>query len=208
MSKKNEKTELEKKLEQELASSAEAQEPEASPCAGEDAPAGDVLVADKLIKTAAERDELNDQLLRLRAEFDNYRKRTARDTEQIRKRAAEGLLRDLLPVSDNLERALEHADGDPGGFAEGVGMVLAQLREVLAKSGLEPIDALGEAFDPNVHEALSHLPSEEHPADAVMEEYLRGYRVGDFVLRPAQVVVSSGPPEPQEADAEPAEKAE
>jgi molecular chaperone GrpE len=151
------------------------------------------LMARELIKRTAERDALQDQMLRLRAEFDNSRKRTAREIERIRKTASESLLVDLLPVVDNLERALNHANDTSGGFERGVAMVLAQMKEVLARTGLEAIPAQGEAFDPNVHEAVSQMPSDEYPADVVMEECVRGYRIGKYIVRPAKVVVSSGP---------------
>jgi len=141
-----------------------------------------------------ERDTVQDQLLRIRADFDNFRRRVARDNEQLRKTAAQNLMRDLLPVVDNLERALSHVEDKTSGLALGVEMVLKQFADVLSAQGLEPIAAKGEPFDPNVHEALTHQPSVEYPADTVMEEFQRGYRLGDFVLRPTQVVVSSGPP--------------
>jgi len=140
-----------------------------------------------------ERDDFKDQALRARAEFDNYRKRMARESERIRKTAAEGLMRSLLPILDNLERALSHVEDKSDGLALGVEMVVKQFADVLGGQGLEPIPAKGEPFDPNVHEALTHQPSDEYPADTVMEEFQRGYRLGDFVLRPTQVVVSSGP---------------
>lgn len=141
-----------------------------------------------------ERDDLKDQLLRNRAEFDNYRKRMLRENDQIRKTAARNLIEDLLPVLDNLERALGHAadvSADP--VLQGVDMVVRSLHEKLSGHGLSPIAALGQPFDPNVHEALAHEPSEEHPADTVVAEYHRGYKLGDLVLRPAKVSVSSGP---------------
>lgn len=142
----------------------------------------------------SERDTLQDQLLRARAEFDNYRRRVARENEQLRKTAAQGLMRDLLPIVDNMERALSHVEDKTSSLALGVEMILKQFAGVLSTQGLEPIPAKGEPFDPNVHEALTHQPSVEYPADTVMEEFQRGYRLGDFVLRPTQVVVSSGPP--------------
>ncbi len=141
-----------------------------------------------------ERDTLQDQLLRIRADFDNFRRRVARDNEQLRKTAAQSLMRDLLPVVDNMERALSHVEDKTSGLALGVEMVLKQFAGVLSAQGLEPIAAKGEPFDPNIHEALTHQPSVEYPADTVMEEFQRGYRLGDFVLRPTQVVVSSGAP--------------
>lgn len=140
-----------------------------------------------------ERDELRDQLLRARAEFDNYRKRMLREGEQLRKTAAQGLMRGLLPIVDNLERALSHVEDRSDGFTQGVEMIVKQFADVLAGQGLEPIPAVGMPFDPNIHEALTHQPSPDFPADTVMEEFQRGYRLGDFVLRPSQVVVSSGP---------------
>ena len=142
-----------------------------------------------------ERDTLQDQLLRIRADFDNFRRRVARDNEQLRKTAAQSLMRDLLPVVDNMERALSHVEDKTSGLALGVEMILKQFGDVLSAQGLEPIAAKGQPFDPNVHEALTHQPSVEYPADTVMEEFQRGYRLGDFVLRPTQVVVSSGAPE-------------
>ena len=94
---------------------------------------------------------------------------------------------------DNLERALSHVEGDTGVLSEGVEMVVKQFCDILASHGVEPIASLGEPFDPHLHEALSHQPSEEYGADVVMEEFERGYRLKDFVLRPSKVVVSSGP---------------
>lgn len=141
-----------------------------------------------------ERDALQDQLLRARAEFDNYRRRVARENEQLRTTATQALMRDLLPIVDNMERALSHVEDKTDGLALGVEMVMKQLSGVLSARGLEPIAAKGEPFDPHVHEALTHQPSHEYPADTVMEEFQRGYRLGDFVLRPTQVVVSSGAP--------------
>jgi len=141
-----------------------------------------------------ERDDLKDQLLRARAEFDNYRKRMLREGEQQRKTAAQGLMRGLLPIVDNLERALGHVEDKSDGFTQGIEMIAKQFAEVLSGQGLELIPSIGEAFDPNIHEALTHQPSEQYPADTVMEEFQKGYRLGEFVLRPSQVVVSSGPP--------------
>jgi len=140
-----------------------------------------------------ERDQLKDQLLRARAEFDNFRKRMARDSEQIKKTAAAELIRDLLTVADNLELALEHAADPDDNLAKGIHMVAKQFTEILQKSGLEPIPSQGE-FDPNVHEAIMQQPSEEHPPNHIVTEFQRGYRLGEKVLRPSKVVVSSGPP--------------
>jgi len=203
--KKAKKTELEKRLEEaaakerEQAEGAPAEDAHAAPETAADE-RGEEVDVDALI---AERDELNDQVLRARAEFENYRKRVARENDRLRRTAAQDLMRDLLPVLDNLERALDHADDDApatagaSGFVEGVRMVLKQMCDVLARHGLESIPSLGEPFDPNVHEAMAVMPSDEHPADHVVNEFQRGYRLGEFVLRPAKVVVNAAPPPPE-----------
>lgn len=140
----------------------------------------------------AEAENLKDQLLRARAEFDNFRKRTAREVERIRKTAAESVIHELLPVLDNLELALTHAPGVKNPLTEGVRMVLQQLLDLLERSGLEPIEAVGKPFDPNVHEAVSQVASDDVPRDSVAQEYQRGYKLGGQVLRPSKVVVSTG----------------
>ena len=166
---------------------------------GEEAPAQAEETGPPLLK---ELDEANDLLLRARAEFDNYRKRVARDTERIRKTAAATLIADLLPALDNLELALQHADGTPDGLFEGVKMVQKQFKQTLEQNGLKPIAAMDEKFDPRVHEAVAHVPSSEETKDRVLEEFQRGYTLGDQVLRPSKVVVGAGPPDPQEENDE------
>lgn len=156
---------------------------------------GEQAEDDLTVELAQALEETRDQLLRARAEFDNYRKRVARDSERVRKMAAESLLKDLLPVADNFERALQHGEAEPGTLFEGIKMVHKQFVDVLARHGVEPIPAIGQPFDPNVHDALSRMPSDEHSEDTVALEYEKGYRLGDVVLRPAKVVVSSGPSE-------------
>lgn len=143
----------------------------------------------------AERDLLKDQMLRLRADFDNFRKRMNRELEKWRATAAQETIRSLLPVRDNLERALSHDPSDGKAFAEGIRMILQQFDDTLAAQGLEAIDAEGQDFDPNVHEALTYAPSPTVPSGKVAMVYERGYRLGDTLLRPAKVVVSSGPPD-------------
>lgn len=137
---------------------------------------------------------LND-LRRLAADFDNYRKRVARESEVQASRATESLVGELLPVLDNLERALDASEQhEEAKVAEGVQFVRLQLAGLLARRGLEEIPcAPGDEFDPHVHEALSHQPSDQ-PEGAVAAVWQRGYRLGDRVVRPARVVVSSGPP--------------
>lgn len=200
------KTELEKRLEAEAAedeAQAEAAEalPEDPVGDSADLPNLEVLPELDVAAVVAERDTLKDQLIRTRADFDNFRKRTARDDARLRKMAAEAVVRDLLPVLDNLDRALEHATDDSGGLAAGIEMVRKQFSEALQRHGLTTITAAGQVFDPNVHEAVACVPSAEVPLNHVIQEFQKGYRLGDQVLRPAKVVVSAGPPETPEETA-------
>ena len=138
-----------------------------------------------------ERDDLLDTLQRLQAEFDNYRKRAARDQQSLVTRAHERLVKELVPVVDDLERALEAAEAhEEAKLEEGVALVARSLGDILRKEGLEEIPTEGK-FDPHVHEALLSQPSEVEEG-AVIEVIQKGYRLGDRVLRPARVVVSSG----------------
>ena len=137
---------------------------------------------------------LND-LRRVAADFENYRKRVARESEAQASRATQSLVSELLPVLDNLERALDASEHhEEAKVSEGVRMVRHQLADLLSRRGLEEIEcAPGDEFDPHVHEALSHQPS-EHPEGRVAAVWQRGYRLGDRIVRAARVVVSSGPP--------------
>jgi len=138
-----------------------------------------------------ERDERLDDLKRVAAEFDNYRKRVARDQEGLVARAHERLVKELLPVLDDLERALEAAaQHEEAKLEEGVRLVHRELVEALAREGLVEVETDGQ-FDPHVHEALVSQPSEEEDG-SVIEVLQKGYRLGDRVLRPARVVVSQG----------------
>lgn len=143
---------------------------------------------------SAELNAAKDQLLRTAADFDNYRKRVMREQERMRQMAAESLMQDLLPVLDNLERALEHAGNDDG-IGKGIELILTQFRGVLQRHGLKPIPAMGEVFDPHVHEAVMQEESAEIPAGHVVQEIQKGYWLGDRVLRPSKVSVSKGMPE-------------
>jgi len=150
---------------------------------------------DGLDAVTRERDEYLDRLQRLKAEFDNYRKRAARDQESLVARAHERLVEKLLPVLDDLERALEAAEQhEEAKLEEGVRLVHRELAATLGKEGLVEIDTDG-VFDPHVHEALLAQPSEADEG-TVIQVLQKGYRLGDHVLRPARVVVSSGAPAP------------
>jgi molecular chaperone GrpE len=142
----------------------------------------------------AERDELFDRLQRLAAEFDNYRKRNARDSAALIERANERLVKELLPILDDLGRALDAAEEhEEVKLEEGVRLVHRALADLLAKEGLAEIDTDGK-FDPHVHEALLSQPSNAEEG-SVIEVVQKGYKLGDKVLRPARVVVASKPEE-------------
>ena len=138
-----------------------------------------------------ERDERTDDLKRVAAEFENYRKRVVRDQANLAARAHERLVKELLPVLDDLERALEAAsEHEEAKLEEGVRLVQRELQKALGKEGLVEIETNG-TFDPHVHEALLSQPSEQHEG-AILEVLQKGYRLGDRVLRPARVVISQG----------------
>ena len=146
----------------------------------------------------SQRDEYLSDLQRLAADFDNYRKRAARDQESLVARAHERLVKELLPVLDDLERALEAAaEHEEAKLEEGVRLVERELREALRREGLQEIETDGR-FDPHVHEALVSQPSEEEEG-AVLQVLQKGYRLGDRVLRPARVVISQGAPVSEES---------
>ena len=145
----------------------------------------------RLAEAEAKRDEYLADLQRLAADFDNYRKRVLRDQEQLVARAHEGLVKELLPVLDDLERALGAAEvHDEATVVEGVRLVQRALADQLAREGLEEIAAEG-AFDPHVHEALLSQPGEGVEPGTVLQVVQKGYRLGDRVLRPARVVVAA-----------------
>ncbi|MEK7793949.1 MAG: nucleotide exchange factor GrpE [Candidatus Hydrogenedentota bacterium] len=189
----SEKTALERRLEEELAKEAVDGALDADDVvAGEPADGSAADTAEDFIKLANELEGMKDQLLRTKADFDNYRKRVARDNERLRQTAAESVLRDILPVLDTLELALAHSGAGESSLAEGVAMVLNQLMTALERHGLKIIDPAGAPFDPRLHEAVAHIPHGEIESDKVAEVFQRGYALGDMVLRPARVAVSSG----------------
>lgn len=142
--------------------------------------------------TASERQakEYYERLLRLTAEFDNYKKRMAREKADFLRYANETLIKDLLESLDNLERALSHeAEDGMTGLAEGVRMTLKMLLDTLARHGVQPVEAIGKPFDPNFHEAVSNAAAEDVENNHVVEEYQRGYLLHDRLLRPAMVQI-------------------
>jgi len=167
-------------------------EQELQPNAGSDPEAGPDPEPhpDPVAELERERDEYLDSLRRLKAEFDNFRKRTARDQASLAARASEALVKDLLPVLDDLERALEAAEEhEEAKLEEGVRLVQRSLADALRRHGLEVIDTDG-AFDPHVHEALLTQPADDAEPGSVVQVLQKGYKLGDRVLRPARVVVA------------------
>jgi molecular chaperone GrpE len=150
-----------------------------------------VVDADELQR---QRDEYYDRLLRKTAEFDNYRKRVERDRQSMADAVAADVVRDLLPLVDDLERALKADTGAEGAeaYRRGVELIHRQLLEVLRKRGVRPIEALGTDFDPHVHQAVAHEPADGRRDGEVIEEFGRGYMLGDRMIRPAIVKVAKG----------------
>jgi len=135
--------------------------------------------------------EKHDNLLRTMADFDNYRRRTRQEMEEIRRIALEEFLRGLLRVMDNFERAMQAAEESQSfeKLLEGVQLTYRQLQSLLREAGVQPIDAVGKPFDPNYHEAVQRVESQEHPDETVLEEVERGYMIQSRVLRPSRVKV-------------------
>src|SRR5436190_8531089 len=149
---------------------------------------------DPMVGLQADLDRFRDLALRSQADFDNFKKRAAREKEDAIKYANSSLLERLLPIVDNFELGLSAAknEGEQSPIYSGMSMVLKQLSDFLADNGLHPIDAEGQKFDPNLHEAIAHEPSGSVPEGVVLRQMRRGYRLKDRLLRPSTVVVSSG----------------
>ena len=164
--------------------------------AGDGAPAAEA--ADQANKMA----QLNDRLLRLQADFDNFRKRTLREKNELFDSANQALMLDLLPVLDHLQLGIQAASehqADPA-FREGLSLILNQLMGILSEFGLSPLETKKQVFDPNRFEAINALPSATEPEGTVLTSVRRGYMLRNKLLRPAQVIVSSGPPPEQNAE--------
>ena len=130
---------------------------------------------------------------RLQADFDNYRKRTQKEKTELIKYASERLVGDLLPVLDNFDRAVSAAKVNPDftSFSQGVEMILRQMQTALSKEGLKAMEAVGQPFDPNLHDAVLRVDSEEYPENTVVEEVQKGYYLKEKLLRPCMVKVSN-----------------
>lgn len=141
----------------------------------------------------AEAKENYERFLRTCAEFENFKKRAAKEKEEFIKFAQEGMIRELLPVLDNLERAVEHskASQDLNGLVEGVDMTVKQFLQCLDKVGVKPVTAIGERFDPNRHEAIMQVEEGDYDADTVVGEHQKGFTLNDRLLRPSLVTVAT-----------------
>jgi molecular chaperone GrpE len=152
---------------------------------------------EELKARAAKADEHWERLLRTAADFENFKKRAAREKQDAIKYANEALIQQLLPVLDNFDMALATAQTSPADNAQslqaGIAMICQQLKNALAESGLEPVDALGQEFDPNWHEAVSQTETDEVPEGHVVQQLRKGYKLRDRLLRPASVVVAKKP---------------
>jgi molecular chaperone GrpE len=163
--------------------------------AGTEATGGEL---DALRAQLAEKDkeiaELKDKYLRTLADTENARKRVRQQSEESVRIQREAILRDLLPIIDNLERALaaSREGTDPKTIVDGVEMTVRALIDFLRAQGVTPVQSVGQAFDPNRHEAVDHVASQTHPPNTVVDEFHRGYLIGDRVLRPARVSVAKG----------------
>jgi molecular chaperone GrpE len=151
---------------------------------------------DQIEALMREKSTLLDQMLRRQAELENSRKRLDREKAEYYQRMRADILLELLPVLDNFDRALaslEISEGDAAALKHGVELIHKQLRGALTKLGLRPVEAVGQAFDPNLHEAVTVEPTDEHEENTVIEEIERGYKLGDRLLRPAKVKVAATP---------------
>lgn len=150
---------------------------------------------DPLAGLQADLDRFRDLALRSQADFENYKKRSAREKEEAIKYANSSLLQRLAAILDNFELGLAaaKAQGEKSPIYSGMVLVQKQLNDLLSEHGLQPIEADGKRFDPNLHEAIAHEPSDQFPEGTVLRQTRRGYRLKDRLLRPSKVVVSSGP---------------
>ena len=181
----------------------EPQKPADAPEAKEQ-PTASIPIDDPSANLRAELEQANDRALRLQAELDNYRKRASRELEDRLRYADMGILRDLLPVLDNIRRAAESAEKSPDleSLLAGFKMVAGQLESVLECHQCKKIEALHAPFDPNLHHAISQTPSAEYPPNTVVLVAQEGYQLHDRVVRPSQVIVSTAAPKKAENETE------
>ena len=144
-------------------------------------------------ETKDELDEQKDKFIRLQAETDNFRKRLSREKEEVSQYANERLFKELIPIFDNFERALEDPSNEIKSLKEGLDMILKQFNTFLEKENVEPIKAIGEKFNPEFHEALTSEESNDHEEDTIISQFVKGYKINNRVLRPSQVIIAKKP---------------
>jgi len=162
----------------------------------------DGITVEEPVDYCAEAEQNKDLYLRAMADLANYRKRAQREKEDAIRFANDNLLREMIPVIDNLERAVEHAgsgEDQDQNLLEGVQMTLEQFRKVLESFGIKIVGSLGEVFDPNFHQAMGQMVTSEHPPNTVIQELQKGYTLNDRLLRPAMVMVAKAP-EPESVE--------
>jgi molecular chaperone GrpE len=178
-------------VEHELPASDDAEEP--AKTSARQGPGAPTEIDAEVQKLKSERDTLLDRLARLQAEFENARKRAAREQQEFRDFATSDAIKALLPVVDSFERALQSRTKQLEEFRGGIELIYRQLQDVLAKLGVRPIPAKGEVFDPHVHEAVEMVETTDVPDHQVIDEFQRGYKLKDRLLRPAMVKVAKDP---------------
>lgn len=186
--------EIELAAESSLTGAEEETEGAAAPAAPQPDPVSQLQA--QIEALTAERALLYDKLLRRQAEFENYRKRVERERNELYQHGRDDVLLQFLPVVDNFERALsslETSEGDAEALRHGVELIHKQFKDALSKLGLEAVEAVGQTFDPHVHEAVTTEATDKHKENTVIQEFQRGYRIGDRLLRPAKVKVASSP---------------
>jgi molecular chaperone GrpE len=147
----------------------------------------------EILRLKAERDSLVDRLARLQAEFENARRRASREQQDFREFAAADTIRTLLPVLDSFDRALKSAPSEKSEFRSGIDLIQKQFEDVLSKLGLRPVAAVGEPFNPHLHEAVEMVDTTDAEDHTVLDEFQRGYKLKDRLLRPAMVKVARNP---------------
>lgn len=163
----------------------------------------------ELDQARQERDRMREQLLRIAADFDNFRKRSRKEIEEVRRRTIEDTLREVLPIVDNLERAADAVDDatEVAAVADGVRMVLRSFEDIASRLGLRRVPSVGQQFDPTCHDAMQQEETDEHPPGTVVAEVVPGYYLGERLLRPAMVVVAK-PPTPTDGQGETSSESE
>jgi molecular chaperone GrpE len=184
--------------------------PEAAAATGPDEVPAEPTLEEQLAASKEATRSMKEKMLRVAADFENYRRRASKETDDALKRGRHNTVKELLPVFDNLERATQAVDEttDVKSMTDGLRMVHKQFIDVLGKMAITRVSAVGEGFDPAVHESIQYEHSTEHAAGIVMTELQPGYRLGEVLIRPALVVVSRGPAPDATSTPEPAATAE